>query len=227
MNAALPKIYTVEDPSGKAELLARYQKSAASLTAYGSALIDKMNKYNELAQKISSLSYANVNPPIVTTSGMPVLSVPGMSGLGFIQIPLAIIGGTVAVACIAAVLYHYADVIQTYMQYDLKVRGIAGELNTDYQGFTGAIQKFIDKTGGSLLSTALLIGAGVVAFFFIKNYMSKKGLIPAAPAKAEVKAAVKELEKVAEVKPETKPEPASQTTAKAAVAEVTDIGSGA
>lgn len=227
MNASLPKIYTTSDPTQRAELLARYQKTAASLTAYGSALIDKMNSYNNLAQKIASLSYENVNPPTVTSSGMPALSVPGMSGLGFVQVAVIAVGATVAIACIAAVLYHYADVVQTYMQYDLKVRGIEGELNTDYQGLTGAIQKFIDKTGGSLLSTALLIGAGVVAFFFIKNYMAKKGVISSAPAKAEVKAAVKELEVAATVAPSATAPAGPEPTAKDAVKELSSIAQGA
>jgi hypothetical protein len=211
----------------RTKLLAEHAKVATTTGKYGTALVEQINKYNDMVQQFSGTIAGKITiPDTVPVTGFPRLDVPTLSGLsgglGLVQIPVGLI---VLVGIIALLLWKFGDLIRDYMVYDLKTQGIKSGLDQEYEGFTGMVQQFIDKTGGSILSTVLLVGAGVVAFLFLKNYMTRKGVIGPAPAKASVKEAIKELEAV----PESKPAPASspEPTAKKAVSELAAIAQGA
>jgi hypothetical protein len=230
LNAALKKIDARRDDLAlRTKLLAEHARVATSTGNYGRALIDQINRYNEMVSQFSGTVAGKITiPDTVPVTGLPKLDVPtlsglsGMNGLGLVQIPIATV---VLVGIVALLLWKFSDLIHDYMVYDLKLKGIKSGLDQEYEGFSGMVQQFVDKTGGSILSTVLLVGAGVVAFLFLKNYMTKKGVIGSAPAKASVKEAIKELEAV----PIAKPAPASspEPTVKQAVSELASIAQGA
>ncbi len=230
LNESLRKIDARRDDLAlRTKLLAEHAKTATSVGNYGKALIDQINKYNDMVRQFSGSVAGKITiPDTVPVTGLPRLDVPtlsGMSGLGAIQIPIALV---VLVGIIALLLWKFGDLIQDYMHYDLKTKGMKEGMDREYEGFTGTIQKYLDKAGGSMLSTVLLVGAGVVAFLFVKNYMTRKGLAGAAPAKAEVNAAVKELETVAAASaPAAEKSAVSGPTAKEAVKEIASIAQGA
>jgi len=228
LNEALRKIDARRDDLAlRTKLLAEHAKVATTTGNYGVALVEQINKYNDMVQQFSGTIAGKITiPDTVSVTGFPRLDVPTLSGLsgglGLVQIPVGLI---VLVGIIALLLWKFGDLIRDFMVWDLKTKGIKSGLDQEYEGFTGMIQQFIDKTGGSILSTVLLVGAGVVAFLFLKNYMTRKGVVGSAPAKASVKQAIAELEAV----PIAKPAPASspEPTAKQAVSELASIAQGA
>ncbi len=212
LNESLRKIDARRDDLAlRQQLLAEHAKVATTVGNYGKALINQINKYNELVSEISGSIAGQISTPnTVPVTGLVRLDVPtlsGMSGLGIEPMTVAMVG------IIALILWKFGSLVEDYMIYDLKLKGISSGLDQEYQGFTGTIKKYVDQAGGSILTTALLIGGGVVAFLLVKNYMAKKGII-SSPAKTEAKAA------------ESKPAPAL-TTAKEAVKEVSAIAASA
>lgn len=214
MNETLRKIDARRDDLQlRQTLLAEHARVAKKLGEYGKALVDQINRYNDMIKDFSGTVAGRVTmPDTIPVTGLPRLDVPTLSGFGDLGLAWAPVA---LVAVIALIIYLFSDLIESYMIYDLKLKGIESGLDQDYRGFMGTIKKYIDKAGGSVLTTALLVGGGVVAFFFLKNYMTRKGMIGASAAKA----AVKEIEAVAP-KPVPAPTPPSEPTVKSAVKEL-------
>lgn len=189
LNEVLPKIDATEDASRRLQLLRDYQSTANAMAKYGESLINQINAYNKLAAKIADLSEGKVRPEQVSVAGLAKLSVPNLSGLGFaVGIPLVVLVGIIAL-----VVYKSLDLVSDYMHYDLVATGHENGMNREYEGLMGGLQKGLEKIGGSVMTVALLAGAGFIGYLFLKNYLSKReAKAPPVPAPSQVVASVAE-----------------------------------
>ncbi len=173
MNAALLKIDKDTDEARRQQNFSAHRKAARTVSQYGTALAEEINAHNALAKKIEDLTIGKITPTTVSLSGFPRLNVPNLSDLGLGPLIVIPIAAAVAVGAIALVLYKSMSSVESYMHYDLKRRGIKEGMDREYDGWTGGIQKAIEKTGGTIMTAALVGGAAFIGYLALKRYLPK------------------------------------------------------